>query len=99
MTIFLWFSAWTPYVVINFIGIFFPDKITPMITIWGSTLSKVSAVYNPIVYGISHPRYKTALRDTFPSLSCFVGKPEDDAKSVVTTESGDTNRQVQETVA
>ncbi|CAG0917549.1 unnamed protein product [Notodromas monacha] len=99
MTIFLWFFAWTPYVVINFIGIFYQDRITPMITIWGSTLSKLSAVYNPIVYGISHPRYKTAVNETFPCLSCFVGKPEDDTKSVVTTESGDTNRQNQETAA
>jgi hypothetical protein len=41
MTIMLWFMAWTPYVVINFRGLFARDTVTPMSTIWGSNFSKV----------------------------------------------------------
>lgn len=52
MTISLWFMAWTPYLVTNFVGIFGNSKITPLATIWCSLFAKANAVYNPIVYGI-----------------------------------------------
>lgn len=70
MTISLWFMAWTPYLVINFTGIFEWQPITPLATIWGSLFAKANAVYNPIIYGISHPKYRAALFQKFPSLSC-----------------------------
>lgn len=53
-TISLWFMAWTPYLVINYIGIFNRSLITPLFTIWGSLFAKANAIYNPIVYGIRH---------------------------------------------
>lgn len=52
MTISLWFMAWTPYLVINYAGIFETMTISPLVTIWGSVFAKANAVYNPIVYGI-----------------------------------------------
>ncbi|CAK9794745.1 Rhodopsin, long-wavelength [Anthophora plagiata] len=70
MTISLWFMAWTPYLVINYSGIFNLVKISPLFTIWGSLFAKANAVYNPIVYGISHPKYRAALFAKFPSLAC-----------------------------
>lgn len=70
VTISLWFMAWTPYCIINYTGIFEGAKITPLATIWGSLFAKANAVYNPIVYGISHPRYRAALFARFPSLAC-----------------------------
>nr|AHK12248.1 longwave opsin [Empoasca vitis] len=74
MTISLWFLAWTPYLVINFAAIFKALTISPLFTIWGSTFAKANACYNPIVYAISHPKYKVALNKKFPSLVC--GIPE-----------------------
>lgn len=70
MTIALWFFAWTPYLVTNYTGIFESAKITPLATIWCSLFAKANAVYNPIVYGISHPKYRAALQKKFPSLVC-----------------------------
>ncbi|XP_058451986.1 opsin-1-like [Malaya genurostris] len=70
VTISLWFMAWTPYLVINFTGVLGTAKLSPLATIWGSVFAKANAVYNPIVYGISHPKYRAALYKTFPSLSC-----------------------------
>nr|QWV42671.1 long wavelength sensitive opsin 2 [Nedyus quadrimaculatus] len=70
MTISLWFVAWTPYLVTNFVGIFGENRITPLGTIWASLFAKANAVYNPIVYGISHPKYRQALQKKFPSLVC-----------------------------
>ncbi|XP_073959432.1 ceropsin-like [Choristoneura fumiferana] len=76
MTISLWFMAWTPYLVINYAGIFENATISPLATIWGSLFAKANAVYNPIVYGISHPRYRAALYKRFPALSCQASPDE-----------------------
>lgn len=54
MTISLWFLAWTPYLVVNYTGIFSGDSISPLTTIWCSLFAKANAVYNPIVYGIRY---------------------------------------------
>lgn len=85
VTISLWFMAWTPYLIINFTGIMTKSKITPLATIWGSLFAKASAVYNPIVYGISHPKYRLALQKKYPALAC-AGEPAEaaDAQSIGT---------------
>ncbi|XP_037290481.2 ocellar opsin [Rhipicephalus microplus] len=71
MTVGLWFMAWTPYLTIAWMGIFSDGaKLTPLSTIWGSVFAKANACYNPIVYGISHPKYRAALGRRFPSLVC-----------------------------
>ncbi|XP_069676605.1 rhodopsin [Periplaneta americana] len=80
MTISLWFFAWTPYLVTNYTGIFEGAKISPLATIWCSLFAKANAVYNPIVYGISHPKYRAALTKKFPSLACT--SSDDDTASV-----------------
>lgn len=69
-TISLWFMAWTPYLVINYIGVFETAKLSPLYTIWGSLFAKANAIYNPIVYGISHPKYRAALKEKLPFLVC-----------------------------
>nr|WCQ76403.1 long wavelength sensitive opsin 2 [Agrilus zanthoxylumi] len=79
MTIALWFFAWTPYLVTNWTGVLQTASISPLATIWCSLFAKANAVYNPIVYAISHPKYKQALHKKFPSLSC--AGPGDDATS------------------
>ncbi|GFY51269.1 ocellar opsin [Trichonephila inaurata madagascariensis] len=71
MTVGLWFIAWTPYLSIAWSGVFSTGKrLTPLATIWGAVFAKAVAVYNPIVYGISHPKYRAALHQKFPSLAC-----------------------------
>ena len=82
MTISLWFMAWTPYLIINFAGIFDLTHLTPLATIWGSLFAKANAIYNPIVYGISHPRYRAALLKTFPSLACGSAEVSDNHSTV-----------------
>nr|AIW62550.1 opsin [Scytodes thoracica] len=71
MTVGLWFMAWTPYLTIAWAGVFSKGaRLTPLATIWGSVFAKANACYNPIVYGISHPKYRLALNQKFPNLSC-----------------------------
>jgi len=81
MTISLWFLAWTPYLIINFMGIFDGSKISPLATIWGSVFAKMGSIYNPIVYGISHPKYRAALVKKYPCLACSTDPPESEILS------------------
>ncbi|CAL1269285.1 unnamed protein product [Larinioides sclopetarius] len=84
MTVILWFMAWTPYLMLALGGVFTDRKyITPMTTIWGSVFAKASACYNPIVYGISHPKYKAALHQKFKCLSCKQDVSKNDASTIV----------------
>lgn len=84
VTITLWFIAWSPYLLINFFGIFnFP--LSPLMTIWGSVFAKANAVYNPIVYGISHPKYREALAKKYPRFFGPNTNKSSDANSVATT--------------
>ena len=69
VTISLWFMAWTPYLVINFAGIFGVSNMSPLSTIWGSVFAKANCVYNPLVYAISHPKYQEALAKKYPRLA------------------------------
>lgn len=82
VTISLWFMAWTPYLVINYAGVFGTGQISPLQTIWGSVFAKANSVYNPIVYGISHPKYRAALYQRFPSLECGKKKAAGEQESV-----------------
>jgi len=82
MTVSLWFMAWTPYFVINMSGFNYPSIVTPLFSIWGSVFAKANTIYNPIVYAISHPKYKVALYQKMPFLQC-AGESDDhdDSKS------------------
>ena len=86
-TVSLWFIAWTPYLVINFTGMTNKSMISPIFTIWGSLFAKCNAVYNPIVYAISHPKYRLALEKKLPCLSCSKEDHGSDSVSVTTTQS------------
>lgn len=84
VTISLWFMAWTPYLVINFAGVFGHATLSPLATIWGSIFAKANAVYNPIVYGISHPKYREALMKKHPWLCNRSESKDPDSNSTIT---------------
>ncbi|XP_075163751.1 rhodopsin 2 [Haematobia irritans] len=90
-TISLWFLAWTPYLVICYHGLFKIDGLTPTTTILGATFAKTSAVYNPIVYGISHPKYRLVLKEKCPM--CVFGsteEPKPDSETTTTSQAEST---------
>ena len=90
VTISLWFMAWTPYMVINYAGVLDLASLSPLSTIWGSVFAKANGVYNPIVYGISHPKYREALAKKYPAL-CRNTTPKEGSEAgsiTTTTESG-----------
>ncbi|XP_024084814.1 rhodopsin, GQ-coupled-like [Cimex lectularius] len=57
------FLSWTPYAVITFIGHFGPEGIlNPWITAMPAYFAKMSVIYNPIVYGLSHPHFQSSVK-------------------------------------
>jgi len=65
----LWFCIWTPYATINMIGQFGnKELISPLISQLPAMLAKTASVLNPIVYAVSHPKYREALAREVPCL-------------------------------
>ena len=59
MNVTLWLMAWTPFAVVSLIGTWGNTAlITPLVCELPVILSKTSCVYNPIIYAISHPKYR-----------------------------------------
>ncbi|XP_016840672.1 rhodopsin-like isoform X2 [Nasonia vitripennis] len=86
-TISLWFLAWTPYLVTNYMGIFAKQHVSPLFTIWASLFAKTNACYNPIVYAFSHPKYRAGLKVKCPCL--VFGDTEDKPKPAAATPAAD----------
>ncbi|XP_046667713.1 rhodopsin, GQ-coupled-like [Homalodisca vitripennis] len=59
----LFLVSWTPYAVVTFIAQFGdPRLVTPWVAALPAIFAKASVVYNPIVYGLSHPHFRSAAR-------------------------------------
>lgn len=70
------FTAWTPYAVVSMIGQFAPvdaddDKmrLSPLTTSVPAFLAKTAIVFDPIVYGFSHPQFRSSVRNLLNQYS------------------------------
>ncbi|CAL8126664.1 unnamed protein product [Orchesella dallaii] len=53
--------SWTPYAIISMIGQFGDASLlSPLSTALPAVFAKSSVIYNPFVYGLSHPLFRTA---------------------------------------
>jgi len=65
----LWFCIWTPYATVNMIGQFGNRSlVTPLVSQLPAFLAKLASVLNPLVYAVSHPKYREALAKEVPCL-------------------------------
>jgi r-opsin len=77
MNISLWVAMWTPYASIVLQGaVGDQSKITPLVTILPALIAKSASVSNPIVFAISHPKYRLALQKTIPWFCINEKEPE-----------------------
>lgn len=68
----LWIMAWTPFAIVCMLGTWGDtSQITPLISELPVLFAKTSAVYNPIVYALSHPKYRACLKEMYPWI-CIV---------------------------
>ena len=59
MNVTLWLIAWTPFMAVSVVGTWGDTLlITPLICELPVLFAKTSCVYNPIIYAISHPKYR-----------------------------------------
>ena len=72
LNISLWVVMWTPYVVICLQGIYGnQDKITPLVTVLPAIIAKASSISNPIIYAISHPKYRLVSKSKAITIIIF----------------------------
>jgi r-opsin len=71
----LWIFAWTPFTVICILGTWIsPTYITALVSEIPIVCAKTSAVYNPIIYALSHPKYRECLKEICPWLCIVIEK-------------------------
>jgi len=71
----IWLCSWTPYAAIVFQAIFMDQsKLTPIYTMIPALLCKTAACYSPMVYALTHPRFRAAMQQEVSW--CCVNEPE-----------------------
>ena len=66
MNVSLWLLSWTPFAAVSLVGTWGNTSlITPLICELPVVFSKASCVYNPIIYAISHPKYREVISIIF----------------------------------
>ena len=74
----LFFTAWTPYAIVSLIGQFGPLdeddddgqlKLSPLTTAIPAFLAKTAIVFDPLVYGFSHPQFRSSVRQILQQYS------------------------------
>lgn len=74
MNVTLWILAWTPFTIVCMLGTWGNTAlITPLLSELPVLLAKTSAVYNPIIYTLSHPKYRECLKAMYPWMCIVVG--------------------------
>ena len=72
LNISLWVTMWTPYAAIVLQGAYGDQsKITPLVTMLPALIAKSSSVANPIIFAISHPKYRM-VQFFFCSINFYV---------------------------
>ncbi|CAL8073880.1 unnamed protein product [Orchesella dallaii] len=70
-SVLLWVIIWTPYAVTVLIAAFGDRSlITPVVSMIPALLCKCASCVNPVVFAISHPRFKQAFRKEYAWLYC-----------------------------
>nr|WAB24747.1 rhodopsin [Haliotis discus hannai] len=63
--------SWMPYATVGLIAQFGnPMLVTPYVSEIPVMFAKASAMHNPIIYALSHPKFRNALNKLFPWMMC-----------------------------
>jgi len=88
----LFIGSWLPYAVVAMFGIVgLSELVTPYSAELPVMLAKASAIWNPLVYALMHPRYRSALANVLPQW-CRVGGDEASSKTSSTRKTYDTQK-------
>ncbi|XP_043912525.1 melanopsin [Protopterus annectens] len=82
IVILLYVISWSPYSTVAltaFAG--YSYVLTPYMNSIPAVIAKASAIHNPIIYAITHPKYRTAIAKYVPCLKPLFRIPQKDFKS------------------
>ncbi|KAK2507910.1 hypothetical protein MC885_002752 [Smutsia gigantea] len=74
LVISLFVLSWAPYSTVAltaFAG--YAHVLTPYVNSVPAVIAKASAIYNPIIYAFSHPKYRMAITQHLPCLGVLLG--------------------------
>ncbi|KAG7254713.1 hypothetical protein CRUP_018220 [Coryphaenoides rupestris] len=103
IVILLYVISWAPYSCVAltaFAG--YADMLTPYMNSVPAVIAKASAIHNPIIYAITHPKYRAAISRYVPYLGALLCVPtrerltsssfQSTRRSTVTSQSSEFNR-------
>ncbi|XP_071973974.1 melanopsin-B-like isoform X1 [Engystomops pustulosus] len=72
--------SWSPYACVTLIAwAGHGNSLTPISKTVPAVIAKASAIYNPIIYGIIHPKYRETIHKTVPCLRFLIRLPKKDS--------------------
>ncbi|KAK3573476.1 hypothetical protein QTP86_024687, partial [Hemibagrus guttatus] len=83
VVILLYVISWCPYSVVAltaFAG--YAEMLTPYMNSVPAVIAKASAIHNPIIYAITHPKYRVAIAKYIPCLRALLCVPQRDLQSL-----------------
>uniref|UniRef100_UPI00398E784D melanopsin-A n=1 Tax=Pristiophorus japonicus TaxID=55135 RepID=UPI00398E784D len=81
IVILLYVISWSPYSIVAltaFAG--YASFLTPYMNSVPAVIAKASAIHNPIIYAITHPKYRMAIAKYIPVLRCLLRLSHKDYK-------------------
>ncbi|XP_069611933.1 melanopsin [Ranitomeya imitator] len=82
IVILLYVISWSPYstvALVAFAG--YSNFLTPYMNSVPAVIAKASAIHNPIIYAITHPKYRMAIAKYIPCLRSILRVTRKDSKS------------------
>ncbi|KAG9485236.1 hypothetical protein GDO78_008362, partial [Eleutherodactylus coqui] len=82
IVILLYVISWSPYstvALVAFAG--YSNMLTPYMNSIPAVIAKASAIHNPIIYAITHPKYRMAIAKYIPCLRSILRVTRKDSKS------------------
>ncbi|XP_019571683.2 melanopsin isoform X2 [Rhinolophus sinicus] len=74
LVIFLFVLSWAPYSTVALMAFSgYSHVLTPYMNSVPAVIAKASAIHNPIIYAITHPKYRMAIAQHLPCLGLLLG--------------------------
>lgn len=93
LVILLFVISWSPYSVVALTATAgYSHLLTPYMNSVPAVIAKASAIHNPIIYAITHPKYRVAIARHIPVLRLILCVGEKDLRSSFSSSSGISSR-------
>ncbi|NXU72439.1 OPN4A protein, partial [Oreotrochilus melanogaster] len=82
IVILLYVISWSPYSVVALVAFAgYSHVLTPFMNSIPAVIAKASVIHNPIIYALSHPKYRTAIATYVPCLGFLMRVSPKDSRS------------------